>query len=106
MQLCKKQSVLLRLLSTLFVFALLLPGCAWLGMDESEEGVQPVEVANQPYYPKDFREILVPDGLVMNRENSMFVKTTSFNGGILNFQGRLEVNSLIDFFENSMPKQN
>ncbi len=92
-----------------FVLAILLlafvsTGCTMLGLGGGgEEQMAPLP-ASQPYYPKDFKAIMVPDGLTMNRDNTMFVKTSSFNGGILNFQGRLEVNSLTEFFENSMPK--
>ena len=85
------------------VFLLLLAGCAnfgSLGGDSQDE----YATASQPYYPPDFREILIPDGLEMNREDSMFVKTNSFNGGVLVFDGRVDVISLSDFFEGSMPK--
>ncbi|MBI4791267.1 MAG: hypothetical protein HY789_00635 [Deltaproteobacteria bacterium] len=34
----------------------------------------------------------------------MYIKTSSFNGGVLNFEGRIDVISLSDFFEGSMPK--
>ncbi|MFZ5765066.1 MAG: hypothetical protein ACOY4H_05645 [Thermodesulfobacteriota bacterium] len=79
----------------------LLPGCTQFPGQSS--GPQPLTAAS-PFYPKDFREILIPDGLEMNRENTMFVKTESFNGGILSFDGRIEVNSLTEFFEKSMPQ--
>lgn len=90
-------------LSVLFLL-LLLTGCTNMGSmggDDSQGGYSP---AGQPYYPPDFREVLIPDGLEMNRENSMFVKTNSFNGGVLNFEGRIDVISLSDFFEGAMPK--
>lgn len=92
---------------SIFTAALFLQGCAVLpGADEQEEAVAPLPVlTNQPYHPKEFRELLIPNGLVFDREASMFVKTNSFKGGILTFRGRLEVDSLNDFFETSMQKE-
>ena len=101
---CKNDKLpLLTLLSLLSLFVLL-TGCAnfgGFGGGDSQEGY---EAASQPYYPPDFREILITDGLSMNRDESMFVRTNSFKGGVLTFDGRVDVISLSDFFEGSMPK--
>jgi predicted small secreted protein len=97
-----KQAMFVRFIPILLVF-LLLAGCTTYGGrggDSSQSG----NVSSQPYYPPDFREVLIPDGLNMNRDNSMYIKTSSFNGGVLNFEGRIDVISLSDFFEGSMPK--
>lgn len=97
-----KQGMFVRFIPVLLVL-LLLAGCTMYdgrGGDSSQSGVS----SSQPYYPSDFREVLIPDGLNMNRENSMYVKTSSFNGGVLNFEGRIDVISLSDFFEGTMPK--
>ncbi|MEW6520736.1 MAG: hypothetical protein AB1461_15125 [Thermodesulfobacteriota bacterium] len=98
---CKsKQTCVIGFLSILSLF-LFLTGCTnYSGGGSQQDYAAP----SQPYYPPDFREILIPDGLEMNREDSMFVKTTSFNGGVLTFEGRVDVISLSDFFEGSMPK--
>ncbi len=102
--LTKKSAVFFNL-AVIFAASLFLSGCTWFN-GSTEEGMDTTPVAeNQPYYPKEFREILIPDGLIFNRENSMFIKSDTFNGGILSFQGRLEVNSLSDFFETSMQKE-
>ncbi len=63
------------------------------------------EQASQPYHPKDFKEVLVPNIMEFDREKSMYVKSQDFNGGILHFSGRAEINSLITFFENTMPSK-
>jgi predicted small secreted protein len=98
-----KQGVIARFLPVLLMF-LLLAGCTTYG-GRGGDGSQGGDAsASQPYYPPDFREVLIPDGLNMNRENSMYIKTSSFNGGVLNFEGRIDVLSLSDFFEGSMPK--
>ena len=56
----------------------------------------------EPYYPADFRDLLIPGELEWNREKSFTISTDSFNGGILNFTGRVEVTSLMEFFINGM----
>ena len=61
-------------------------------------------VSNEPYYPSDFRDLMVPGELEWNREKSVTINTDSFTGGILNFGGRVEVNSLTEFFINAMKK--
>ena len=91
------------LFALLAVF-LLLSGCTNLTSSSNDDELAPSITEDQPYYPADFREILIPGGLKLNRDKSMFITTDSFKGGFLHFKGRLEVNSLSDFFLNSMPK--
>ena len=88
----------------LSVFVLSVQGCTYFDRTD-EEGTAALAPESQPFYPKDFNEILIPDGLTLDRVESMYIKSESFNGGILNYQGRLEVNSLIEFFENTMPQK-
>jgi hypothetical protein len=47
---------------------------------------------------------MVPCELSWDREGSMSIKTESYAGGVLKFVGRVEVNSLADFFVNAMEK--
>ncbi len=65
---------------------------------------EPAITENQPYYPTDFNDLLIPGELTWNREKSMSIRTASFAGGILQFTGRVEINSLTDFFITSMTK--
>jgi len=97
------------ILTGFFVF-LLLGGCMHTGTDtpatDSGHEVTAAEsrIENEPYYPADFRDLLIPGELVWNREKSVSINTDSFSGGILNFDGRVEVNSLTEFFITSMKK--
>ena len=90
--------------------ALLFSGCTTLSPDsESNDTTAPQAQADtaptyQPYHPDDFEEILIPGELTWNREESMTINTDSFAGGILNFTGRVEINSLTDFFISTMKK--
>lgn len=89
-----------------------LNGCAELGLGGSDSDMgasadaSDIVVENQPYYPTDFKDLLIPSELDWNRGNSMVIRTDSFAGGILNFSGRVEANSLSDFFVNTMEKNN
>jgi predicted small secreted protein len=98
-----RQAMFVRFIPILLVF-LLLAGCTTYGGRGGDSSQGGNVSSSQPYYPPDFREVLIPDGLNMNRDNSMYIKTSSFNGGVLNFEGRIDVISLSDFFEGSMPK--
>ena len=92
------------ILFTMLAVSFLLSGCTALTSSGNDEEMAPSIAADQPYYPADFKEILIPGGLKLNSDKSMFITTDSFKGGFLHFKGRLEVNSLSDFFLNSMPK--
>ena len=86
---------------------LLLSGCMHTNSgatpEESHEPAAAEKTAEfEPYYPADFRDLLIPGELVWNRERSVTISTDSFNGGILSFNGRVEVTSLMEFFTNSM----
>lgn len=91
---------------------LLLSGCAELGLGGSGQELAATETTtepvleNQPYYPTEFKDLLIPSELTWNRQKSMVIKTDSFAGGVLNFSGRVDVNSLSDFFVKTMEKNN
>lgn len=84
---------------------LLTAGCAqmnpWAPVDSSSPG-SATQSSSEPYYPTDFRDLLIPGEMELARDNSMLIKTDSFFGGILNFTGRVEVSSLTNFFISSM----
>jgi len=88
----------------LSVFVLSVQGCTYFDRID-EQGTAALVQESQPFYPRDFNEVLIPDGLMLDRTESMYIKSESFNGGILNYQGRLEMNSLTEFFENTMPQK-
>ena len=88
---------------------LLLSGCAdmGLGLSQSNEEIAPSAPQAEetpPYYANEFDDLLIPTELSWNREKSMVIRTDSFAGGILNFSGNVDTNSLADFFANTMVK--
>ncbi|PLX48226.1 MAG: hypothetical protein C0613_11610 [Desulfobulbaceae bacterium] len=87
--------------------ALPLTGCGVNGGsgDEGMEVAAPEE-SSQPFYHYSYRQILLPFGLELDKKESLFVDTDSFTGGHLRYTGKLEIESLAEFFINTMPKNN
>lgn len=56
------------------------------------------------YY--DFEDVLVPAELKVDRKRSFVYHSPDFTAGVLVLNGRVEVNSLIKFFDNNMAKDN
>lgn len=107
-----KKSATLLIFFVLSLAIFLLGGCAHLGIGENQQEMETASATqetmqeSQPYYPTEFKDLLIPSELNWVRENSMVIKTDSFAGGILHFSGRVEINSLADFFSASMTKNN
>lgn len=51
----------------------------------------------------DFGDVMLPRQLKVDRKNSFVFTTAGFSAGVLSLTGRVEVNSLISYFENKMP---
>ncbi|HSR35570.1 MAG TPA: hypothetical protein VLL73_00190 [Desulfurivibrionaceae bacterium] len=94
--------------SVLLILALFaLTGCAqlgWGGSTSSESAPPEAAATNQPYSPAEFRDLIIPGELAWNRDKSMVIKTDSYAGGVLNFSGKVDINSLADFFAKSMER--
>ena len=56
------------------------------------------------YY--DFGDVPVPDELKVQKHDSIVFRTPDLSAGVLSFKGRVEINSLIAFFENNMMQNN
>ena len=98
------QATGLTLFLALFL-SLPLTGCiAGLGGGDDTLEVAAPEETNQPFYHYSYRQILLPFGLELDKKESFFVDTDSFVGGHLRYVGKLEVESLAEFFINTMPK--
>lgn len=89
---------------------LLLTGCSTMGSSKKDDQATIKTdssrsiVENAPYYPTEFKDLLIPGELKWNRDKTMSIRTASYAGGILNFSGRVEINSLSDFFVQTMQK--
>ncbi len=98
----------------LWVFGLILAliifsGCTAFrsGSQQASEGkdIQQPTSKNEPIY-YDFGDVLVPKQLTVNKKLSFVYRTPGFSAGVLSLKGRVELNSLLAFFQNNMVKDN
>ena len=90
------------------VFFLIISGCAGGKTKKSGPGSQvtaPKDKGPSPLY-YDFGDVLIPNELKVNKKASFVYKTSGFSAGVLTLSGRVEISSLIAFFENNMQKDN
>ena len=95
------------LLLVLGIFA----GCASLergtvssGDGDVEATIHEEDTPEPLYY--DFGDVLVPLELKVDKKRSFVYHAPGFTAGVLGLSGRVDVNSLIRFFENNMAKDN
>ena len=63
------------------------------------------EDKNKPLY-LDFDDVLIPRELKLDRDASFVFESADFSAGVLVLKARVELNSLISFFEVNMAKDN
>ena len=84
---------------------ILLSGCSVLKSKKSTPpGSSPSGTAAESapvYY--DFGDIMLPRELKVEKKDSFVFRTPGLTAGVLALTGRVEINSLIAFFENKMP---
>ena len=56
------------------------------------------------YY--DFGDVLIPSELKLDKKASFVFQTTNFSAGVISLKGRVEVSSLLTFFNSNMQKDN
>jgi hypothetical protein len=54
----------------------------------------------------DFGDVLIPQELEIDEDGTYIIESAGFLTGILALKGRVEKNSLVDFFKNNMAKDN
>ena len=106
----RKTWVLVGILAVLCMLTMSV-GCASLqsesvSADEGEpEATFAAEETPGPLY-YDFGDVLVPVELTIDKKKSFVYHAPGFTAGVLALTGRVDVNSLIRFFENNMAKDN
>ncbi len=97
-------------IATTILFALSLTACANMHSGTGTTGSTPAAkdstAQNAPYFPTSFNDFEVPGELKLDSKHTMFINTSSFTGGVIALEGRVEMASLADFFVNSMQKNN
>ena len=71
---------------------------------ESYEAVRKKNRTGPLYY--DFQDVLIPRELKVDQKASFVYNTAGFSAGVLVLKGRVELESLISFFEKNMAKDN
>ena len=91
------------------VFAMFV-GCAGWQRSGAKSEAPEAEGAAGPDSPEpsyhDFEDVLVPVELKVDKGKTFIYLGPGFKAGILALSGRVEMNSLITFFENNMAKDN
>jgi hypothetical protein len=84
-------------------------GCSLMRQDsmsagaKSTSGSQPAQSYGRYY---DFDDIQVPKSLSLQRDESILFRVGNFKAGVLVFEDRVELESLINFFVEAMAKDN
>lgn len=103
-----KARTVLKCIGIMVVLFFLIAGCA--GSKGKKKSSTPQVTKQQDTGPSpsyyDFGDVLIPSELKMDKKTSFVFRTSSFSAGVLSLKGRVEVNSLIDFFNNNMVKDN
>lgn len=87
----------------------LLPGCGTILKDvSSKEEATDVKLLKPQSLPVyyDFEDISIPPELTLDKERSFIYETSTLKTGILVFKGRIDVSSLVAFFQENMKKNN
>ena len=99
-----KTGLVLACFSVAPIFFLMIHGCAGLTTGNDHDISDDRGFAPPIYY--DFGDVRLPDELRVNNRDSFVYRTAGFSAGVLVLEGRVELYSLITFFENSMKQEN
>ena len=98
--------------SLVILSLILVTGLGWMGCSSSvkesrQEGAAGEDFSKPRAKYYQFEDVLVPDELSFDAKKSFIYETPRFKAGILYFsKWRLDVNSLVDFFNYHMEKDN
>ena len=84
-------------------------GCSALNKDKEAEAGSPQPSGKSDKIPPvylDFDDVLIPGEMKIDRDKTFLYQTSGFTVGILALKGRVEIGSLIAFFEKNMPRDN
>ncbi len=101
----KKMIIILLTLIALFVMSW---GCAGTTVkkENTAKNASSVKNSGPTHSYHDFADVLIPGELKVKKKESFISRTPGFSGGLMVLKGRVEVDSLIRFFENNMVRDN
>ncbi len=82
-------------------------GCQTMDFGSPSGATQARPAKSDPspvYY--DFDDVLIPQELKMDKKSCFVYRASGLSAGVLVMTGRVEINSLVAFFENNMIKDN
>ena len=88
------------------VMVLIIGGCAGSKIKGGESSASAKKDKGPVPLYYDFGDVLIPSELKVDKDASFVFRTPGFSAGVLALEGRVEINSLIDFFNNNMNKDN
>ena len=90
-----------------FIFFSTTTGCSTLSQDTQDPSAPPKKsnAKNAPVY-HEFEDVLIPREMEKDRDESFIYETTGLTAGVLTLEGRVEIDSLMNFFETNMAKDN
>ena len=92
----------LAVLAVLLLFAQwALTGCA--AFSSQEKGTAPPETALRGSF-SGFEDVLIPSDMSVDKKKSQIYSAGKGKVGLLTFTGRVEPDSLADFFQNNLPR--
>ena len=99
-------NVMIRAMLIALALPVIFLGCSGLSSQNRSSGsdasqAQSIEKKTTVYY--DFGDVLLPNQLKIDNSNSFVLSASGLTAGVLSLKGRVEINSLITFFENKMP---
>ena len=87
---------------------ILMVGCTTNGLGQHQQDSPEVSVEKKEsvavYY--DFKDVLVPEELKIDEDATVIISTPGLTSGVLALRGRVEKNSLFNFFHMNMIKDN
>lgn len=106
MHFARSSSVRIGWFALLAAVLLTAAGCSAVSKDKKTESPPPPKSEKTAPVYFDFDDVLIPGEMTIDRDESFVYQTTGFTVGILALKGRVEVTSLIVFFEKNMPRDN
>ncbi len=104
----KKDCFIEKYSAFLIIIVFLIMGCSALSDQtntSARQGEVPETQKSAPSY-YDFGDVLIPSELKLDRKSSFVYQTAGLSAGVLVLKARVELNSLIKFFEVNMTKDN
>ncbi|MFK5954620.1 MAG: hypothetical protein QM498_16325 [Desulfobacterium sp.] len=91
----------------LMATVLFVGGCTTTGLTQQQETPTPgVEKKESVAVYYDFKDVLVPQELKIDDDATVIISTPGLTSGVLALRGRVEKNSLFNFFHMNMIKDN